>query len=97
MTNNAYIFKTPEHSYSIFPDPTVPNLAVIESTDREALEELLETLELAGVADNESFDHITIEEDMYQPEPVFYIEVSTSTLALFFQFEFLNYFGAARV
>lgn len=97
MTNNAYKFSTPEHDYRIVPDPTLPNYLTVESVDREALEELLETLELAGVTEGESFDNLEIGEDMYRSDPVYYVDMSTSTYALYLQFEFLNYFGTALV
>jgi hypothetical protein len=94
MTNNTYRFDTPEHSYTIEPVPHVPKLVSLQSENREALEEALETIHLAGVADDEDFSHLTIEEDMTDVVPFFYIELSTSTLALWWEFEALNFIGA---
>jgi hypothetical protein len=97
MTNNVYKFSTPEHDYVIVPDPTLPNWLTVESVDREALEELLSTLELAGVAEGETFPNLQIGEDMYRSDPVYYIDMSTSTFSLYLTFEMLNYFGTALV
>lgn len=93
----TYNFGTPEHNYLIEPDLTVPNLVTVQSPDREAIEEALDTISLAGVSEGENFDHITIEEDMTAQEPYFYIEISTSTLAIWWSFEALNFLGATPV
>jgi len=95
MTNNTYKFSTPDHDFVLVPDLTVPNLVAVQSEHREAVEEFLETLELAGVAEGESFENLTIEEDLTGQVPFFFTEVTTSTLALYTSFEFLNYMGAA--
>jgi len=92
-----YNFGTPEHNYVIEPDPTVHNLVTVQSPDREAIEEVLDTIALAGVAEGENFDHLTIEEDMTAQEPYFYVEISTATLALWWSFEALNFIGAVPV
>lgn len=97
MRNNNYRYATPEHRYVIEPDLTVPNLVTIQSTNREAIEEALDTIALAGVAEGETFDHITIEEDLTDQDPYFYIEISTSTLALWWSFEALNFIGVSNL
>lgn len=95
--NTTYHYGTPEHDYVIEPDLTVPNLVTVQSTDREAIEEALDTIALAGVAEGENFDHLTIEEDMTAQEPFFYVELSTATLALWWSFEALNFIGVAPI
>lgn len=97
MRNNSYTYGTPEHSYVIEPDLTVPNLVTVQSRDREAIEEALDTIALAGVAEGENFDHITIEEDQTDQDPYFYIEISTATLALWWSFESLNFIGVTNL
>lgn len=95
MTNKNYTFGTPEFNYTFVPDLTVPNLLTVQSTDREALEIFIDTLALDNMADDEIHEKITIEEDMTADEPFFYIEITTSTLALYLQFEVLNYLPVA--
>ncbi len=92
---NTYKFSTPDHDYIIEPDLTVPKLVEVSSEHREAIEELLESIHLAGVAEGEDFSHLTIEEDMISPYPSFYVELSTSTLALWWSFEAVNFIGVA--
>lgn len=94
-TNPTYTFSTPEFAYSFVPDLTVPNLVAVQSTEREALEILVDTLALDNMADDETYEKIVIEEDMTAEEPFYYIEISTSTLALYLQFEVLNYLPIA--
>jgi len=96
MTNKtSYAFSTPEFDYFFVPDLTVPNLVAVQSTDREALEVFVDTLSLDNMADEDAHDKIVIEEDMTAQEPYFYIEITTSTLALYLQFEILNYLPTA--
>jgi hypothetical protein len=95
MTNTTYKFSTPDHDFTLVPNPVVPNLVEVRSENREAIEEFIETLELAGVAEGESFSRLLIEEDMTDQNPFFYTEVSPSTLSLYTSFEFLNYMGVA--
>lgn len=92
---NIYTFSTPEYDYTFVPDLTVPNLVAVQSYEREALEILVDTLALDNMADEDIYENITIEEDMTDDDPFFYIEITTSTLALYLQFEVLNYLPAA--
>lgn len=89
----TYKFSTPDHDFIIVPNPVVPDLVEVRSEYREAIEEFIETLELAGVAEGESFDNLIIEEDNTEQTPFFYTEVSPATLCLYTRFEFLNYMG----
>lgn len=95
MTTHKY--STPDHDYSIEATPGVPNTVTVQSVSREAVEEVLETIALAGVAEGENYDNLTIEEDMTAQEPVFYVEISTSTLALWWSFEALNFIAPTYV
>lgn len=92
---NIYKFSTPDHDFTFVPNPAVPNLVEVRSEYREAIEEFIETVELAGVAEGESFSHLIIEEDMTEQTPFFFTEVSPATLSLYTQFEFLNYMSPA--
>lgn len=95
MTNMNYTFGTPEFSYTFVPDLTVPNLVAVQSTNREALEIFIDTLALDNMADDDLHDKLVIEEDMTADEPFYYVEITTSTLALFLSFEVLNYLPVA--
>lgn len=92
--NTNYRFSTPDHDFVIVPNPVVPDLIEVRCEHRDGIEEFIETLELAGVAEGESFENLIIEEDMTEETPFFYTEVSTATLVLYTSFEFLNYMGA---
>lgn len=93
--NNTYKFSTPDHHYTIAPDLTVPKLVSVTAT-REALEEMLESIYLAGVAEGEDFSHLTIEENWGEPDEAdCYVELTTATLALWWDFEAMNYIGVA--
>jgi hypothetical protein len=95
MTNTNYTFSTPEFDYTFVPDLTVPNLVSVQSREREALEILIDTLALDNMADDDAHSKLVIEEDMTADEPFYYIEITTSTLALYLQFEVLNYLPTA--
>lgn len=89
----TYKFSTPDHDYTFVPNPVVPDLVEVRSEYREAIEEFIETLELAGVAEGESFHNLIIEEDNSEQIAFYYTEVSPATLSLYTSFEFLNYMG----
>lgn len=93
----TYKFSTPDHDFTFVPNPAVPNLVEVRSEYREAIEEFIETLELAGVAEGETFENLIIEEDNTEQAPFFYTEVSPATLSLYTSFEFLNYMGVASI
>lgn len=90
--NLNYTFGTPEHDYEIIPNPKTKTV-VIKSEWREALEELVGTIELAGAAEGIDFSTIVIEEEVTDYYFGHYIEIDKSTLALYFQFEVLNFMG----
>lgn len=99
----TYIFQTPEHGFDFVPDSKDKDLVHVKSEYKDALEEFLATLELAGIADKEDedqlsilqwFDSIKIEDtgDEFLP---FSITITKADLALYLQFEILNYMGAS--
>lgn len=93
MNTSTYVFQTPDHGYDFVPDLLAPDNVLVKSEFRDSLEELLETLQLAGVAEGKNFEDITIEEDFTDYGTQYYIEIDKGTLALYLQFEILNYFG----
>lgn len=92
-TNTHYAFSTPEHDFVLVPNPVVPDLVEVRASSKEALEEFIGTLELAGVSEGMDFSKLVIEEDNTEQDIFFYVEVSPATLAIYTQFEFLNYMG----
>lgn len=93
--NTNYTFETPDHAYDIVPDLLSPDNVQVRSEFRDSLEEFLATLELAGVADDRDFSEIEIEEGSNYYDVFFFIDITKSDLALYLQFEVLNYLGAA--
>lgn len=93
--NTEYTFSTPEHAYTINPSPDVPDLVRIEATFYEALEEVLNSLELAGVDEASSFASLMIEEDMDQSGTFYFIEISKASVCIWLNFEVLNYMGVS--
>lgn len=76
-------------------------MVVVESATREALEEMIGSIELAGAADGEFYGD---EDDNLTPIPIwtaqddldeyYFIEITKATLCLYLNFEVLNYLGA---
>lgn len=99
MTTSTYVFHTPEHGFDFVPDAHDAELVHVKSEYKDALEEFLATLELAGVADKDDedqlsilqwFDALKIEETGDDMLP-YSVTVTKSDLALYLQFEVLNY------
>lgn len=100
-----YTFQTPEHGYDFV--PVSGDLVRIQTEDKEPLEEFLNTLELAGMAERQDVSNLTkqdylladieIEEGSNEHDTFFFIEITKADLALYLQFEVLNYLGAASV
>lgn len=94
--NTNYTFSTPDFAYSLV--PTHNGLVNIECETREGLEEVLNSLELAGVDTESDFSSLYIDEDLDADGTQFYfIELSQSTLAIYLTFEVLNYMGAPNI
>lgn len=92
-TTTTYKFETPFHKFEFEPNPDSPDNVSVVSESRESIEDFLATLELAGVADDRDFSELLIEEDGYDAhyDPIYFVEITKSDLALFLQFETLNY------
>jgi hypothetical protein len=100
MNAYSYTFQTPDHSYDIVPDPLDSDTVRIQSEFKDSIEDFLDTLELAGRGDDEDFQAIdivtedTIKEGQNTYDTYWYTEVTKADLALYFQFEVLNFMGA---
>ena len=99
----TYTFQTPDHGYDFVPDPLDSDIVIVKSEFKDSLEELLNTLELAGISEApeedqfsilQRFQDLTIEENDNEFLP-YSIALSKADLALYLQFEVLNYMGAA--
>lgn len=99
MSIYNYTFQTPDHRYEIVPDPLDPITVRVQSEYREAIEEFLNTIELAGRADDEDFTDLIINEAIINEgqnsfDRYWYTEVSKADLALYFEFEVRFFMGA---
>ena len=99
MSIYNYTFQTPDHRYEIVPDPLDPTTVRIQSEFKEAIEEFLNTVELAGRADDEDFAALiinegTLTEGQNSFDHYWYTEVSKADLALYFEFEVRFFMGA---
>ena len=94
MTAYNYTFTTPDHAYDIIPDPLDPNTVRIQSEYKESIEDLLNTIELSGRADDEDFQAIQIKEGQNSYDAYWYTEISKADLAIFFEFEVRFFMGA---
>lgn len=94
MTAYNYTFTTPDYAYDILPDPLDPNTVRIQSEFKESIEAFLNTVELAGRADDEDFQSIQIKEGKNSYDTYWYTEISKADLALFFEFEVRFFMGA---
>jgi hypothetical protein len=98
MNNNeykGYAFATPEYSYRIEPNPTTKDRVFLSAETPDAIEMAIDSIELAGTQEGEYAEDLILEmngdaEDAY----CFFVEVSKPTLALFVNFELLNFLGA---
>jgi hypothetical protein len=95
MTAYNYTFSTPEHSYEIIPDLLDPNTVRVTSEFKDDIESLLDSIELAGRADDEPFTALKLNiEEGTSNGTHYYTEISKADLALYLQFEVLNFMGA---
>lgn len=97
MNNNeykGYAFATPEYSYRIEPNPTTKNVFLSAETP-DAIEMAIDSIELAGTQDGEWHDDLILEMNGDQEDGYcFFVEISKPSLALFIEFELLNFLGA---
>lgn len=94
MSAFNYTFQTPDHGYDIIPDPLDKNTIRIKSEFRQSLEDFLNTIELAGRANDEDFQALEIKEGTNAYDTYWYADITKADLALYFQFEVLNFMGA---
>jgi hypothetical protein len=96
MNNNeykGYTFATPEYSYRIEPNPTTKNVFLSAETP-DAIEMAIDSIELAGTQEGEWHEDLLLEMNGDAPDAFcFFVEVSKPTLALFINFELLNFLG----
>jgi hypothetical protein len=99
MNNNEYKgygFQTPEYTFRIEPNPTLPERVFLSAETPEAIEMAIDSIELAGTQDGEFHEDLLLEmngdaEDAY----CFFVELSKPTLTLFLEFELLNFMGTS--
>jgi hypothetical protein len=103
----TYTLQTPDHGYDFIPDPLDVNVVRVKSEFKDSIEEFINTLELAGFS--EAQDHSSkgsnlermndleksIEEADNDYDHYYFIDIQKADLALFLQFEVLNYMGAS--
>lgn len=92
MTTAAYTWQTPEYSFTFTPSEASKDLVMVESYDKQAIEDFLSTLELAGPEQGTTIPS-TIEESPYQGVSIYFIEVSRATISLFLDFDVRYYMG----
>lgn len=92
MSNHIYTFQTPERGYDLIPQPH-SDFVEVRSEDRDALEEMLGTIELYGTDENTDLSKIEILEGHNEYDFYEYILLPKATLALYFQSEILNFMG----
>jgi hypothetical protein len=98
MTN--YEFQTPESLYVLIQHPTLSDSVYIKAAHSSDLETVKDNLELAGVQEGRYFEDLEIQEDSRSQTVdangnrcAFFIELTKTDLALFLQFEVLNFLG----
>jgi hypothetical protein len=99
-----YKFTTPEADYTFVPVPTNQDGVHVYAAEREELDILISSLELAGVAEGRYFEDLSVEEDFTAEVrgkngyPLTnFVEMTWSDLALFTQFEILNFAPGVKV
>jgi len=104
----TYTLQTPDHGYDFIPDPLDANVVRVKSEFKDSIEEFINTLELAGFSQSERdkdgwtdpsdltrLQNLTIEEADNDYDHYYFIDIQKADLALFLQFEVLNYMGAS--
>lgn len=99
-----YKLETPEASYTFVPVPTNPDGVHVYAAEREELEILISSLELAGVAEGRYFEDLSVEEDFTAEirgkngYPLTnFVEMTWADLALFTSFELLNFAPGVKI
>ena len=99
MTTN-YSFQTPESLYVLIQHPTLSESVYIHAAHSSDLETVKDNLELAGREDGRFLDDLEIHEDPlttvvdnHGNQATYSMELTKADLALFLQFEVLNFLG----
>jgi hypothetical protein len=90
-----YEFSTPEANYEFAVNPNNTDNVFVYAQHKEDLETVLNSLELAGVQEGRYFEDLLIEDTENPPtaQRIHFIEITRADLALYLQFEVLNYLG----
>lgn len=92
-----YTWSTPEYEYTF--SPIDEHTVRVESDNRQAIEDFLSTVELAGPEEGTEIPTTIYEERTLPWEsatfnaPVYFIEVSRATISLFLDFDVRYYMG----
>lgn len=94
MNNDTtYTLQTPDYGYDFIPVPD-SNRVIVKSDEKEAIEDFISTIELAGPEEGQSLPELIIEEDTNSYDHYYFTEVTRATLSLFLDFEVRYYMGA---
>jgi hypothetical protein len=90
-----YEFSTPEATYEFAVNPQNTDNVFVYAQYKEDLETVIDSLELAGVQEGRYFEDLLIEEtELPEAEQyIYFIEITRVDLALYLQFEVLNFLG----
>lgn len=100
MTYAPYTWTTPEYSYTFSPIDTTT--VRVESDNKQAIEDFLSTVELAGPEEGTEIPTTIYEERTLKAnnndihgnfETAYFIEVSRATISLFLDFDVRYYMG----
>lgn len=99
MTDATYTWATPEYEYDFIPQEY--GLVRVQSGEKQAIEDFLSTLELAGPEEGTELP-TTIEQDRINrwgtghwadDQIIYFVEVSRPTISLFLDFDVRYYMG----
>ena len=93
---STYTWQTPEYGYDF--SPTDNGLVRVQSEDKQAIEDFLSTVELAGPEEGTEIPETIIEEGTVREgftsyDYVYFVEVSRATVSLFLDFDVRYYMG----
>jgi hypothetical protein len=93
---STYEWATPEYSYTF--TPVDHGLVRVQSDDKQAIEDFLSTLELAGPEEGTEIPETIYQEGLLKPgqdafEYFYFIEVTRPTISLFLDFDVRYYMG----
>jgi hypothetical protein len=92
-----YTWSTPEYEYTF--SPIDEHLIRVQSDNRQAIEDFLSTVELAGPEEGTEIPETIYEERTLAwasatfDVPVYFVEVSRATISLFLDFDVRYYMG----